>query len=80
MTLRKRLYLASIPNTSSGVFLGNMMTKAFEIHNPDFNDMTLEQQIKAGCCDWCVEGRSGHCYYGHTARAAMQNAAMYFYR
>lgn len=56
------------------------MTKAFEIHNPDFNDMTLEQQIKAGCCDWCVEGLSGHRYYGHTARAAMQNAALYFYR
>ena len=26
VTLRKRLYLALIPNTSSGVFLGNMMT------------------------------------------------------
>jgi len=57
-----------------------MMKKAYEIHNPDFNDMTLEQQIEAGCCDWCVEGFSGHLYYGHTARAAEQNAALYFYR
>ena len=56
------------------------MTKAFEVHNLDFNDMTLEQQIEAGCCDWCVEGKSGHRYYGHTARAAMQNAALYFFR
>jgi hypothetical protein len=63
-----------------GSFKENIMTKAFEVHNPDFNDMTLEQQIEAGCCDWCVEGKSGHRYYGHTARAAMQNAALYFYR
>jgi hypothetical protein len=62
------------------VFLGNMMNKAYEIHNPDFVDMDLQQQIAAGCCDWCVEGISGHKYYGHSARAAMQNAAMYFYR
>jgi hypothetical protein len=53
--------------------------KAYEIQNPDFNDMTLQQQIEAGCCDWCVEGFSGHLYYGHTARAAEQNAALYFY-
>jgi hypothetical protein len=56
------------------------MNKAYEIHNPDFNDMTLDQQIEAGCCDWCVEGISGHKYYGHSPRAAQQNAAMYFYR
>ena len=68
------------PSNSQRVFLGNMMNKAYEIHNPDFNDMTLDQQIEAGCCDWCVEGISGHKYYGHSARAAMQNAAMYFYR
>jgi phage portal protein BeeE len=56
------------------------MTKAYEIHNPDFCDMTLEQQIEAGCCDWCVEGFSGHKYYGHSPVAAHQNAAMYFYK
>ena len=56
------------------------MTKAFEVHNPDFADMSLDEQIAAGCCDWCVEGKSGHRYYGHSARAAMQNAALYFYR
>ena len=57
-----------------------MMNKAYEIHNPDFSDMTLQQQIEHGINDWCVEGLSGHKYYGHSARAAMQNAAMYFYR
>lgn len=53
---------------------------AYEVHNPDFNDMNLQQQIEAGCCDWCVEGTSGHRYYGQSPRAAEQNAAMYFYR
>ena len=56
------------------------MSQAFEIHNPDFQDMTLEEQIEAGCCDWCVEGHSGHLYYGHSPRAAQQNAALYSYR
>ncbi len=56
------------------------MNKAYEIHNPSFNDMTLQQQINAGINDWCVEGFSGHKYYGHSAAAAQQNAAMYFYR
>lgn len=56
------------------------MTTTYEIHNPDFSNMTLEQQIKAGCCDWCVEGFSGHKYYGHSPAAARQNAAMYFYK
>ena len=54
--------------------------KAFEVHNPDFSDMSLSEQVEAGCNDWCVEGYSGHRYYGHSARAAMQNAALYFFR
>jgi hypothetical protein len=54
--------------------------KAFEVHNPDFSDMNLMEQIEAGCNDWCVEGHSGHRYYGHSARAAMQDAALYFFR
>ena len=48
--------------------------KAYEIHNPSFNDMTLEQQIEAGINDWCVEGRSGHQYFGRTAAEAKQIA------
>ena len=51
--------------------------KAFEIINPDFADMNLEQQIDSGCCDWCVEDHSGHQYFGHTAAAARKNAFNY---
>jgi hypothetical protein len=51
--------------------------KAYEIHNPSFNDMTLEQQIEVGINDWCVEGRSGHQYFGRTAAEAEQIATSY---
>jgi len=54
--------------------------KAYEVLNPDFSDMDLYKQIRLGCNDWCVEGFSGHQYFGHTACAAKQNAAAYFYR
>jgi hypothetical protein len=53
------------------------MNKAYEIHNPDFNDMSLDEQIAAGCCDWCVESRSGHQYFGRTAVEAVRIAKMY---
>jgi hypothetical protein len=52
--------------------------KAYEVLNPDFPDMTLEQQIEAGCCDWCVESKSGHQYFGKTAYAARVLSAAYF--
>jgi len=44
----------------------NIMAKAYEIHNPSFNDMNLEQQINAGCNDWCVSGEDGHPYFGRS--------------
>jgi len=57
-----------------------MKMKAYEVHNPSFNDMTLEQQIEAGCNDWCVEGFSGHKYYGRTAAEALAVATAYSYK
>jgi len=54
--------------------------KAYEVLNPDFSDMNLYTQIRLGCNDWCFEGFSGHQYFGHSAYAARQNAAAYFYR
>lgn len=46
------------------------MTKAFEILNPSFRDMSLQAQIDAGVNDWCAEGRSGHPYFGRTQAEA----------
>jgi hypothetical protein len=34
-----------------------MQRKPYEVRNPSFNDMTLEQQIECGINDWAVEGR-----------------------
>jgi len=64
-----KIYEATLP--------GKIMNKAYEIHNPDFSDMSLDEQIAAGCCDWCVEGRSGHEFFGRTAVEAVRIAKMY---
>lgn len=47
---------------------------AYEIHNPSFNDMNLEEQIEHGINDWAVEGESGHLYFGQTAGQAVEIA------
>ena len=44
--------------------------KAYEVHNPSFNDMTLEEQIEVGINDWAVENKTGHLYFGRTAKEA----------
>ncbi len=51
--------------------------KAYEVHNPSFNDMTLEQQIEVGINDWAVEGKSGHVYFGRTPQEAEVMARTY---
>lgn len=50
---------------------------AYECHNPSFNDLTLSEQIEIGVNDWCVEGKSGHIYYGQTAAQAIAICARY---
>ena len=46
------------------------LRSAYEVRNPSFSDMTLEQQIEVGINDWCAESRTGHPYYGKTKEAA----------
>ena len=53
------------------------MNKAFEIRNPSFSDLNLEQQIKFGINDWCVERRDGHQFFGRTKSEAESVARMY---
>lgn len=43
---------------------------AYEVHNPSFNDMTLEEQIEVGINDWCAVGENGHEYFGRTREEA----------
>jgi len=42
--------------------------------------MTLEEQIEVGINDWCVEGRSGHLYFGRTAKEAVEIASSYNFK
>ena len=54
-----------------------MNTAAYEILNPSFNDMNIEQQIEAGINDWCAEGKDGHPYFGRTKQEAESIRAQY---
>jgi hypothetical protein len=53
------------------------MNDAYEVCNPSFGDMTLEQQIEAGINDWCAEGNSGHPYFGQSKSEAEAIRAQY---
>jgi hypothetical protein len=57
-----------------------MQRKPYEVRNPSFNDMTLEQQIECGINDWAVEGKSGHIYFGRTAEEAVSIAKTHNYQ
>lgn len=43
---------------------------AYEVCNPSFDDLNIEQQIEYGINDWCAEGRDGHPYFGRTKAEA----------
>lgn len=50
---------------------------AFEVQNPSFSDMTLNQQIAAGVNDWCAERADGHPFFGETKAKAEAARAAY---
>lgn len=50
---------------------------AYEVCNPSFDDLNIEQQIEYGINDWCAEGRDGHPYYGQTKAQAESIRASY---
>lgn len=43
---------------------------AYEVRNPSFSDMSLEQQIDAGINDWVAEGKTGHPFFGQSRSEA----------
>lgn len=52
-------------------------TAAYEVRNPSFGDMNLEQQINAGINDWIAEGKSGHPFFGQSKAEAESIRATY---
>ena len=52
--------------------------KTYEISNPSFRDINLEQQIKHGINDWVVEDKEGNPFYGRTAQEAIENHNEYY--
>jgi hypothetical protein len=53
---------------------------AYEVHNPSFNDLTLQEQIEYGINDWAVDGKSGHVYFGRTAEEALSIARSFDFK
>ncbi len=47
-----------------------MPSHAYEILNPSFPDLNIEQQIECGINDWCADGKNGHPFYGTTKAQA----------
>lgn len=43
---------------------------AYEVRNPSFSDMNIEEQIAAGINDWCAEDAAGREFFRQTKEAA----------
>lgn len=48
-----------------------------EVHNPSFNDMTLDEQIDQGVNDWMCLDRAGRQFIGQSRKAAEKMRADY---
>lgn len=57
--------------------MSQALAPAYEVLNPSFSDMNIEQQIRAGINDWCAEDANGHPYYGQSRQQAEQIRAQY---
>lgn len=53
------------------------MRAPYEVHNPSFNDMRLEEQIEHGINDWCAEDDDGHEFFGRTRDEADEIRCLY---
>ncbi len=50
----------------------------YEVCNPSFNDMNIEQQCAVAVNDWVAEDSEGRQFFGRTASEA-RRAALRFY-
>lgn len=53
------------------------MRAAYEVRNPSFSDMNIEQQIEAGINDWCAEDEAGREFFGVTRDSAEEARLIY---
>lgn len=53
-------------------------TQAYEIHNPSFPDINLEDQISYGINDWEAEDHNDQKFVGETKAKAEANRAAYY--
>jgi hypothetical protein len=53
------------------------MQAAYEVRNPSFSDMNIEQQIEVGINDWCAEDAAGHQFFGQSRAEAERARRLY---
>ena len=53
------------------------MRAAYEVRNPSFSDMNIEDQIYAGINDWCAEDEAGHEFFGQSRDEAERARLLY---
>ena len=53
-----------------------MSHEVYEVANPSFRDINLEQQIEFGICDWVVRFANGREIFGETKQKALRNAGL----
>jgi len=51
--------------------------EVYEVVNPSFRDMNIEQQIDAGINDWCARDNVGREFFGQTREEALRAASAY---
>lgn len=56
-----------------------MIIRAYEVHCPSIPDMSLDEQVRAGCNDWRVDLEGGYVAFGRTAEEAELEASWWAY-
>jgi hypothetical protein len=51
--------------------------EVYEICNPSFGDMNIEEQIEAGINDWVARDTQGREFFGQTRDEALRAARVY---
>jgi hypothetical protein len=53
----------------------NQAAECYEVRNPSFSDLNIEQQIEYGINDWVAVDRKGREFFGRTKAEALSACA-----
>jgi hypothetical protein len=55
----------------------NQVVECYEVRNPSFSDLNIEQQIEFGINDWVASDRNGREFFGRTKAEALAACRSY---